>query len=47
MPDMADELEAMQRAGFFACNVRGLRLRDVGITNQIGEAFLLENAEFE
>jgi polygalacturonase len=44
-PDMADDIPAMRRAGFFARNVRGLRLRDVEITNQIGEAFLLENAE--
>jgi polygalacturonase len=45
VPDMADGIPAMLRAGFFARNVRGLRLRDVKINNQIGEAFLLENAE--
>jgi len=40
-PDMADDIPAMQRAGFFARNVRGLRLRDVRIENQVGEEFLL------
>jgi polygalacturonase len=44
-PDMADDIPTMQRAGFFARNVRGLRLRDVEITNQIGEAFVLDNVE--
>ncbi len=44
-PDMADDISPMQRAGFFARNVRGLRLRDVRIENQIGEAFLLKNVE--
>jgi polygalacturonase len=45
-PDMADDIPAMRGAGFFARNVRGLRLRDVGITNQIGEAFVLGNTEY-
>ena len=44
-PDMADDIPAMQRAGFFARNVRRLRLRDVEITNQIGDAFLLSEVE--
>ena len=44
-PDMADDIPAMQRAGFFARNVRQLRLRDVRIENQIGEAFRFENVE--
>ncbi len=42
--DMADDIPQMQASGLFVRNVRGLRLRDVEITNQIGEAFLLENA---
>ena len=42
-PDMADDVPSMQRAGFFARNVRGLRLRDVQIENQVGVEFLLEN----
>lgn len=44
MPEMADGLEAMQRAGFFACNVRGLRLHHVEIEGQAGPAFVLESA---
>lgn len=44
-PDMADDMPAMRRAGLLARNVRGLRLRDVQIENQIGEKFLLENVE--
>ena len=44
-PDMADDIPPMRRAGFFARNVRSLRLRDVRIENQIGEAFLLEDIE--
>ncbi len=43
-PDMADNIEPMQRAGFFARNVRGLRLRDVRVENQIGEPFLIDYA---
>ncbi|MCI0478077.1 MAG: glycoside hydrolase family 28 protein [Anaerolineales bacterium] len=39
--DMADDIPQQRTAGFFARNVRGLRLRDVEITNQIGEAFLV------
>ena len=41
--DMADDLPQQRAAGLFARNVRGLRLRDVAITNQIGDAFLLTN----
>ncbi|MBI5035249.1 MAG: glycoside hydrolase family 28 protein [Chloroflexi bacterium] len=44
-PDMADDIPAMQRAGFFARNVRRLRLRDVRIENQVGEAFDFANVE--
>jgi polygalacturonase len=44
-PEMADDVPAMQRAGFFARNVRGLRLRDVQIENQIGEPFLLSDVK--
>lgn len=44
-PDMADDIEPMCRAGFFARNVRGLRLRDIRVTNQIGATFLFENVE--
>lgn len=41
--DMADDIPRHHAAGLFARHVRGLRLRDVSITNQIGGAFLLEN----
>jgi polygalacturonase len=44
-PDMADDIPSMQRAGFFARHVRGLRLREVVIENQIGEAFLLDKVQ--
>jgi polygalacturonase len=40
--DMADDIPQMQAAGLFVRNVRGLHLREVEITNQIGEAFLVE-----
>ena len=43
--DMADDIPQQRAAGLFARNVRGLRLRDVEITNQIGEAFLLGDVE--
>lgn len=39
--EMADGLELLQRAGLIARHVRGLRLRDVGITGQEGSALLL------
>jgi len=35
-PAMAPDMPPMQRAGFYACNVRGLRLRDVEITEHLG-----------
>ncbi|MCX7839627.1 MAG: glycoside hydrolase family 28 protein, partial [Anaerolineae bacterium] len=40
--EMADDIPQHRAAGLFVRNVRGLRLRDVEITNQIGEAFLIE-----
>lgn len=46
-PEMADNIPPMQRAGFFARNVRGLRLRDVRIENQIGEPFLIAESDVE
>jgi hypothetical protein len=42
-PDMADDLAPMQRAGFFVCNVTGLRLQNVDVSDQIGSALLVEN----
>jgi polygalacturonase len=46
-PDMADDIPMMQRAGFFARNVRGLRLRDVRVERQIGAAFALTDVTQE
>jgi len=43
--DMADDIPQQRAAGLFARNVRGLRLRDVEITNQLGDAFLLTNVQ--
>jgi polygalacturonase len=40
-PDMADDLELMQRAGLFIRNARGLRLLNVEITGQLGPALTL------
>jgi hypothetical protein len=40
-PDMADAVEPMQRAGFFICNARGLRLHHVEATGQSGPALML------
>lgn len=35
-PDMADDLEPMQRAGLFIRNVRGLRLNQIDVRDQLG-----------
>jgi polygalacturonase len=43
-PDMADDLEPMQRAGFFICNARGLRLHHVVVAGQQGPALRLANS---
>lgn len=42
-PDMADDIEPMCRAGFFARNIRGLCLSGVDITGQSGEKFILKD----
>ncbi len=48
VPAMAPNLEPMQRAGFWAANVRRLRLHNVTITDQLGPALLLqETADVE
>ena len=44
-PDMADDIEPMQRAGFFVRHARRLRLRDVEITGQLGPPFMLTDTE--
>ncbi|MBN1814480.1 MAG: glycoside hydrolase family 28 protein [Anaerolineae bacterium] len=40
-PAMAPGMAPMQRAGFFACNARGLRLHNVEVADQIGPALIL------
>lgn len=42
-PDMADDIEPMCRAGFYARNIRGLCLSGVDITGQSGERFMLKD----
>ncbi|MBI4785634.1 MAG: glycoside hydrolase family 28 protein [Chloroflexi bacterium] len=44
-PDMADDVEPMQRAGLFIRNARRLRLRDVEITGQVGPPLIVMDAE--
>jgi len=43
-PEMADDMELMQRAGLYVRHVRGLRLQGVEITGQQGPALLLRDA---
>lgn len=43
-PEMADDMELMQRTGFFVCNARGLRLHHVEVTGQLGPALQLMNS---
>jgi polygalacturonase len=40
-PAMAPDMAPMQRAGFFACNARGLRFHNVEVTDQLGPALIL------
>jgi len=40
-PDMADDMESMQRAGFHVYNAHGLRLHHVEVTGQSGPALRL------
>lgn len=44
VPAMAPNLEPMQRAGFWAANVRGLRFHNVTVADQLGPALLLADA---
>ena len=43
-PEMADDMEQMQRAGFFVRNARKLRLHNVEVTGQLGPALTLIDA---
>jgi polygalacturonase len=47
-PEMADDMDLMQRAGFFVRNARGLRLHQVEINGQVGAAFrVIDSSEVE
>jgi polygalacturonase len=47
-PEMADDMDLMQRAGFFVRNARGLRLHQVEISGQTGAAFhVIDSSEVE
>jgi polygalacturonase len=47
-PDMADDMELMQRAGFFVRNARSLRLHHVEISGQTGAAFrVIDSSDVE
>jgi polygalacturonase len=47
-PDMADDMEPMQRAGFFISNARGLRLLHVEVIGQAGPALrLMDSTDVE
>ena len=47
-PEMADDMELMQRAGFFVRNARGLRLHHVEVNGQAGAAFhAIDSSEVE
>ena len=37
-PEMADDIELMQRAGLYVCNTRGLRLHQLEVQGQLGPA---------
>jgi polygalacturonase len=43
-PDMADDIPSMCQAGFFIRNARRLRLENVQVTGQVGEAFDLDES---
>ena len=44
-PAMAPDMEPMRRAGFFACNVRGLRFHNVEVADHLGPALILIDVE--
>ena len=47
-PEMADDMELMQRAGFFVRHARGLRLHHVEVSGQQGAAFrVIDSADVE
>ncbi len=47
-PEMADDMELMQRAGFFVRHARGLRLHHVEVNGQSGAAFqVIDSSDVE
>ena len=47
-PEMADDMELMQRAGFFVRHARGLRLHHVEVNGQLGAAFqVIDSSDVE
>jgi polygalacturonase len=42
--EMADDIEQMQRGGFFVRNARGLRLHNLSISNQLGPALNISDS---
>jgi len=44
-PEMADDIPSMSQAGFFIRNARHLRLENVEVTGQVGEAFDIADSE--
>ncbi|MFT3895399.1 MAG: hypothetical protein QM730_27555 [Anaerolineales bacterium] len=43
-PEMADDIPRMSQAGFFIRNARHLRLENVEVTGQIGDAFDMDDS---
>ena len=44
-PEMADDIPSMSQAGLFIRNTRHLRLENVEVTGQVGEAFDIAESE--
>ena len=44
-PEMADDIPSMSQAGFFIRNAHHLRLENVEVTGQVGEAFDIADSE--
>jgi len=44
-PEMADDIPSMSQAGFFIRNAHHLRLENVEVTGQVGEAFDISDSE--
>jgi hypothetical protein len=44
-PEMADDIPSMSQAGFFIRNARHVRLEQVEVTGQVGDAFDIAESE--